>query len=472
MDRGLVRLSSSEVRAATRAGYMTAPAGKKASILGGMFSWVNGLRLGAAGFLAGGATSKAPVNSVSSETGQTVTPDIALTLSAVWSCVWLNARTMASLPLDLKRYKQSGAAALAVEETLYDLLRWKPNADQSSFDFWCGMWAQEQLWGTGYAEKIRNGGKVIALQPLLSRFMTAYVTDKGRLRFRYDEPTKPRDFAADDLFRVFTRSLDGIVGCSVLEFARNSLGIARSGELSAAKTFRKGLNASGFLATKVFLTEAQREMFRDSVDEFTGESEKAGGTMVLEGDTDYKQLSLKPLDAELLSSRQFSVEDVCRWFGVPPILIGHASAGQTMWGSGVEQIFSGWSRLALRPYTTACTQRIRTDLLTVAERIELYAEYDLDDLLAADSLARSQLYASLSQNGIKTRNELREKEGLGPMAGGEMLTVQSNLVPLDKLGQVTAPGAPSQPAEKFRNALLELLALDPGQPPNGKEKPP
>jgi HK97 family phage portal protein len=367
---------------------------------------------------------------------------------------------MASLPLDLKRYSVAGAGKFETGDPLYNVLRWRPNISMEAFTFWTAMWASEQLWGAGYAEIKRNGGKVVALQFLLPQYVTTYLTEKKQLRFRYDDPREPRDFAADQVFRVFTRSLDGLTGVSVIEFARNSFGLAQSGEIAASKTFKKGLNASGFVQTEKFLTEPQREMMRTSVDEFTGETDKAGGTMVLEGGFTYSQLSMKPLDAELLSSRQFSVEDVCRWFGVPPILIGHASGGQTMWGSGVEQIFSGWSRLSLRPYVTACTQSVRSQLILPEDRDALYAEYDLDDLLAADSIARSQLYSTLAQNGIKTRDELRALEGLGPMPGGDKLTVQSNLIPLDKLGEIVAGAGGSGGDQKLRNAFLDFLGID------------
>lgn len=471
IDRGLVRLSPHEVRTATRAGYLTAP-GRRSSFFGGMFSWFTGVRFGGLTFWPTGGNAKPPVNAATSTTGQTVSPETALTLSAVWACVWLNARTMASLPLELKRYSKNGAAGLATDHPLFRALRWKPNIDMAAVDFWTCMWASEQLWGTGYAKKIQSGGKTVALDFMLPQYVTAYQTEKKQLRFRYDDPRNPQDFAADQVFRVFTRSLDGLVGMSVIEAARNSLGAAQAGELAAAKVFKKGLNASGFITVEKFLNTTQRDQFRESIDEFAGDGEKAGGTMVLEGGTDYKQLSLKPLDAELLSSRQFSVEDVCRWFGVPPILIGHASAGQTMWGSGVEQIFSGWSRLSLRPYVTACTQHVQTDLLSAEDQVELFAEYDLDDLLAGDSQARAAFYSQLAQNGISTRNEIREREGLSRVDGGDELTVQSNLVPLSKLGQETAGGGGGDSAsQKFRNALIEFLGVIGEQQPERKDKP-
>lgn len=466
------RLKASEARAVIRAGMLTHPKAVRSSFFGGMFSWFPSIRFGALTFWPTGGNAKPPVNAATAATGQTVTPNSALTLSAVWACVFLNARTMASLPLELKRYPATGKGQgiLETSDPLYEVLRWRPNASMASVHFWTAMWASEQLWGAGFAEIKRNGGKVVALEFLLPQYMTTYQTEKKELRFRYDDPRDPRDFSADQIFRVFTRSLDGLTGLSVIEFARNSFGLAQSGEIAASKTFKKGLNASGFIKVDKFLTPAQRDDFRESIDEFTGESDKAGGTMVLEGGTDYKQLSMKPQEAELLMSRQFSVEDVCRWFGVPPILVGHAGEGQTMWGTGVEQIFAGWSRLSLRPFTTAGTQAVRQSLIAAKDRAELYAEYDLDDLLAADSISRAQLYSQLAQNGIKTRNELRDKEGDGPMPGGDQLTVQSNLVPLEKLGEVNAGGGGGSAAQKFRNALVEFLALETTAPPPPTDK--
>jgi HK97 family phage portal protein len=469
MSQNLVVLSPREIKEAKRAGYMVGGApGQKLGFFGSMFSNF-GTLFTARGAWFGGANSAPPVNLVQSESGQAISPETALTLSAVWSCVWLNARTLAALPLNLKRYEADGANELAEDVTLFKVLRWKSNYTSTAYNFWCALWANEQLWGTGYARKIKSAGQVVGLDLLLSQYMTPYMTAGGELRFSYTHPREPLDLPASDVFRVFTRSLDGIVGQSVISFARNSLGLARSGEYAASKTFAKGLNASGFVQADKFLTPPQREMIRTSVDEFTGQGPRSGGTMVLEGGFKYEQISMKPLDAELLASRQFSVEDVCRWFNVPPILIGHASAGQTMWGSGIEQILRGYVNLGLRNYTIAATQAIQSDLIRPGDAGELYAEYDFDELLAADSTARAQLYASLSQNGINTRNELRAREGLSPMPGGDVLTVQSNLLPLDQLGAALAAAGGSTSAQKFRDALIELIGT--AEQPGTKEKP-
>jgi HK97 family phage portal protein len=458
-----VRLKAAELEHVRRAGYQIVAARRKSSIFGSMFSWFPSITFGRPTFWPAAGESKAPVNAVNSNSGQIVTPASALTISAVWACTWLIARTIATLPLDLKAKQSNGAGKLALDSDLYEVLRYQPNELMTATDFWQMQLASLLIWGGGYSHKIRRpNGDVIALDPMRPEFTTVYKTQAGKVRYRYDDPLNPRDYAADEVFHLKDRTLDGLTGASVIEYGRHSMGLAQAAENSASKTFKKGLNASGFLKVDKFLTKPQREEFRASIEEFTGEGDKAGGTMVLEGPaSDYKQIALKPLDAELLSSRQFSVEDVCRWFNTPPIMIGHASAGQTMWGSGVEQIFSGWTRLCIRPYLTVISQAIRQQLLTPAQRATLYAEFDLDELMAADSAARASLYSTLVQNAIATRNECRDKEGLPPMEGGDILTVQSNLIPLEQLGQ-TEPGT-NAAAEQVKNALLTLLQIKPNE---------
>lgn len=464
-----VRVTERELKELRRAGYQVAT-NKKFAIFGSMFSWpgiVSALR---PGWWPAGGDSKPPVNAAASDAGQTVSQSSALRLSAVWACVWLNARVMASLPLNLMRYS-NGDGKPDLNNPLYTVLRWQPNQLVDAYNFWVSMYASDQLWGAGCAEKFESGGNTVALEFMLPQYITPYLQN-NQLRYRYDHPRNPKDLPASKVFRLMTRTLDGITGASVIEYGANAFGLAQSGELAASRTFKKGLNASGFIQVDKFLKEEQRTQFRASVDEFTGDGEKSGGTMVLEGGVTYSQLQMKPLDAQLLASRQFSVEDICRFFNVPPILVGHAAAGQTMWGSGVEQIFSGWLRLGLRPYITAAQQAIRSQLIAPADRVDLLAEFDLDDLLAPDSAARAALYATLSQNGVNTRNELREREGLGPMPGGDELTIQSNMMPLSQLGKDPAGGNGVTAEQKFRSALLDLLALEAPQSPPKSPPPP
>ena len=76
----------------------------------------------------------------------------------------------------------------------------------------------------------------------------------------------------------------------------------------------------------------------------------------------------------------------------------------------------------------------------LAERATVYAEFNLEGLLRADSAGRAALYSTLVQNGLADRDEIRAKENLPARGGGAAkLTVQSNLVPIDMLGQAAVP---------------------------------
>lgn len=461
-----VRLTPQEVRAAANAGYLPAamPARRKDGFFGGMFSLFPSLLSRVPTFWPQSGQSKGPVNASNATSGEMVTPASTLTLSAAWACTWLISRTIATIPLDLKRQGQNGRLALALDNDLYDILRWQPNDRMTASDFWQCLLASLQLWGNGYARKLkRTNGTLVGLDPLRPEWMTVYLQN-GRLRYRYDDPVEPRDFSAEEIWHLKDHTIDGMIGASVIEFARNSLGLAQSGEAAAGKTFKNGLNVSGFVLADKFLTKEQREVVRSSLSEFAASGEKTGGTMVLEGPfKDYKQLSLKPMDAELLASREFSVEDVCRWWGVPPVMIGHSS-NVTMWGSGLEQMVGGFTKFTLQPILTVIQHGVRMSLLTPSERQSLIAQHDLDSLLAADSQAMATLLSSLTQNGLLTRNEGREKLNLAPMDGGDELTVQSNLLPLERLGGQASGTPADELAKSLSNFVRAAMAAEDKKP--------
>lgn len=423
---------------------------KTAEFFGSFFDFGLGTRGGGFYPVAAGGQARPPINSARAGTGTVVTPQTALALSAVWSCVWLMSGVVSSLPFILNRRAENNIdyGAPAFDVPLYTVINTRPNQQMSAVSFWKFIVASEQLWGNGYALKTRNSqNQIIALDPLRPEYMVPYRQQIPNtnpkqyvIRYRYYSPLEDTDFSADDIFHWKDRTLDGLVGLSRIEYARHSMGIARAADDSTSETFKNGLRSGGFITSLKYLVKKNREELKDSLKQFVTGGPDSGGIMVLEGGLDFKPITMNPQDVALLASRQFSVEDICRWFQVPPVLIGHAAAGVTAWGSGIEQLMLGWGALSLRSYCQGLRQEIGRSLIAVKDSPSLYANIDLDDLLAADSAARSALYSTFAQNGVMTRNEIRCKQHLAPMPGGDELTVQSNLIPIDKLGN--APPAP------------------------------
>ena len=380
--------------------------------------------------------------------------DAALQLSTVWACVRLIAETISTLPLIMYERK-NGARVIATNHPLYLLIHDSPNADMTAVEFWEAVISQLCLWGNSYVLKAFNGaGKIVALTPLNPDLMgLPYREPSGAIIYPYSDPKLGRkEYTERDIWHVKGFGTDGICGLSPIRKGWRSMYSAGSVERAASNTFTNNMRVAGVVSVKEYLNKDQREQMKTKVLGAVFGDEKTGQLQLLEGGAEFKQLSLNPIDAQMLETRNFSVEDLCRWFSVPPSMIGHGTAVSN-WGTGREQIMLGFLTFALRPYLTRIEQGIKKSLMTPADRIRYYAEYSLEGLLRADTTTRAAFYSTMVQNGLKTRNEIRELENDPPMPGGDELTVQSNLIPLTLLGKIT------NTAQSAKSALLEWLGL-------------
>lgn len=377
---------------------------------------------------------------------KTVTPETAMQLAAAWSCIRLNARTIGSLPLKLYRRTDTLDRAPAEVHPLSRVISSTPNPDQTAMEFWEGMVVALCLRGNAYARIGRRGdGQVVALWPVSPDGVQVYRSASGERRYRVWNGSSTDDLAASEVFHLRGFGAGGDQGLSPLTYARQTLGTAMAMDEVAGSTFANGLQLSGFVEDQqgAKTTIEQRQSLVELFQKFAGSSQ-TGKVMPLPPGMTFKPLTMSPADAQLLESRRFAIEEICRWFGVMPILIGHSAQGQTMWGSGVEQIMLAWRTLGLGPELTRIEQAIGKQLL-MADAPNFYAEFIDEGLLRGDHAARAAFYASASQNGWMTRDEIRAKENMGPVPGGQQATVQSNLVPLDKLGELGGKPTPDTP---------------------------
>jgi HK97 family phage portal protein len=365
-----------------------------------------------------------------------VNAQTAMQLSAVWSCVRLLSETVATLPLSLYERDEKGGKQVARGNPLYTLLHDQPHANLSAVEYWETVVAHVALWGNHYSRIVRVRGRVVSLEPLNpDRMAEPRVNEAGELIYCYLGSRGEEILTEAEVFHVKGFGVTGTSGLSVVGMARQSMSLAMATEEAASKVFQNGMQPSGFIEAPMVLKTEQRKQFRESLEEFTG-SANTGKTLLLEAGMKYSPLSMNPEDAQMLETRAFNIEEICRWFRVPPWMIGHTE-NSTSWGTGLEQQMIAFLTFALRPYLTRIEQAVKRSLLSPAERLSLFAEFNLEGLLRADSQGRAALYSQMAQNGVYTRNEIRARENLPPIEGGDVLTVQSNLVSLDQLGVPT-----------------------------------
>jgi HK97 family phage portal protein len=399
-----------------------------------------------------------------SSAGKTVTLDSTLNLSTAWACIKLNAQAVSSLPGAMYEKGQNDSRE-QVDDDVAAVLADSPNEDQTPLEFWEGVVAWLMTSGNAYAEKTFNGTiqgtripRLSAVQPIMSTHCSPSRKPDGTLVYRVSDRGKTEELPRDKILHIkgFGQHLKNVdLGLSPIAAGVHSLGAAMASQDAAARTFANGMRPTGFFLFDQVLKADQRAQAQKVLVEPLRGSENAGGVGILEAGVKWQGVSLNPEDAQMLETRRFDVEEICRWFGVPPIIIGHAAEGQTMWGSGVEQILISWLTLGIDPICDRIEARIRKQLIRPTGNRRRYFEFNREALLQMDSKAKANFLSTMWNSGGMTRNEGRAKLNLPRSAdpNADKLTVQSAMVPLDKLGDA---GAGSQ----AKAALLAWLGLN------------
>lgn len=365
-----------------------------------------------------------------------VPPDAALQIAAVYSCVELLANTIGTLPLFV--YKDVGEGRVPARDSrLWFLLHERPNAWMTPSEFLSTMVVNRMLRGNAYARIERDaGGQPIALIPVSPDQMEVSIVEGGEV-YVYYQDGEVSAWAPENVLH-WKGMGNGFMGLSKLDFMRASLNEGIHAQENANTLFGKGSKPTGVLQTDSALNETQLKAL---MARFGAQmTSSTGGLLIADRGLKYTQMSLSPADAQLLETRKFSVEEICRWFGVPSVLVG--ANGVTTWGSGIEQITKGFHTYTIGPLCKQLEQALERRLIGITER-GITIEFKTDAFLRTDQSSRAAFYSQMAQNGVMSRNEIRKLENLPPVEGGDDLTAQSNLVPLGSLGKVPTASSPA-----------------------------
>ena len=384
--------------------------------------------------------------SIAHEEAPNIGVDGALQVSTVWACVTLLVETISSLPLVTYGNKPGGGREALKGTPLYDLFHDKPNRQQTAMQFWSSMILNLTLRGNAYARIARNAtGDVIALLPLTADQVNVIKPEDGSLIYEYSTEKTSLIYKEEDILHIFSMG-NGMVGMSPLDYMRASVGLAISAQDHTNKTFRKNARRPGILMSNSVLTPEQRVALKQNFGDITTGASKE--LYILEAQFKFDPLGMSPADIQLLESRQFAVQDLARWFGVPSVLINDNAESSSL-GSSVYEIIQAFYKLRLAPKLTTIEQAIHKRVLTAKQRAEgVTVEFNLDAFLRSSPSDRMEINAKAVQNGLRTRNECRAKDNLQPLDGGDVLTAQSNLLPMDKLGESLGAPVPADPIQQ------------------------
>jgi HK97 family phage portal protein len=349
-----------------------------------------------------------------------VTFDSALQLSSVWACVKLISETVSSLPLTVYKLTPTGRK-IDTNHPLTLLFNGKVNRYQTKIEFFETVLLNLLTSGNSYCYIQRiNNDRIVGLLPLMSADMTTTLLENGSIVYEYATDTGVNIYSETNIWHLKLMG-NGVIGLSPLAYQRNTLGIAQAAESAVTNIYKNGAKPSGVLSMDKFLTQEQRDLVRSKFYNLSAGSEER--LMVLEGGMKFDAISLSPQDIELLASRQFQISEICRWYGVPSVMINDTSSS-TVWGSGIEQIVSGFYKLTLRPLMEKIEASILINLMNPNDAQRHEVEFDFNALTRSDLKTRFDSYRVGIYGGFMTPNEARRLEGMPDEEGGDSLYMQ------------------------------------------------
>ena len=263
-----------------------------------------------------------------STSGKNVNERTAMQTTAVYSCVRILAEAVASLPIHVYRYTETGKERV-YDHPLYYLLHDEPNPEMTSFVFRETLMSHLLIWGNAYAQVIRDGsGRVLSLYPLLPDKMEVDRDEHGRLFYTYTRNTDENPnfseygrvrLKPEDVLHIPGLGFDGLVGYSPIAMAKNAVGMTLACEEYGASFFENGATPGGVLEHPGVLKDPAK--VRESWHSVYGGSKNAGKVAVLEEGMKYQQIGIPPEEAQFLETRKFQIDEIARLYRIPPHMV-------------------------------------------------------------------------------------------------------------------------------------------------------
>ncbi len=355
----------------------------------------------------------------------------ALALTAVYACVNLISGAIMSVPLECYRREPDGDLIKLEDDPLWWVLNEAFSARWAASAAWDYATKSLLLQGDAFIEIKRDPlGQVRALVPLHpSRVFPVATPDGERLVYAiYPEDTPSiagrqdyRVLDQDDVLHVPGFGFDGTRGLSVLRHAlRNAGGLGAAMQDYAGRFFANGARPDYTINSEKALSPDRIDELYSKLESYQG-FDKAHRPMVLTGGLKVTPIAMPLAEMQLLESRKFQIEEICRIYGVPPFMVGHTEK-TTSWGSGVESMGIGFVRYTLRPTLTRFETELNRKLFRQGRKC---IRFDTADLERADIKTMMEaIRVGLGRAGerpIITQNEGRRMMRLADMPGGDTL---------------------------------------------------
>jgi HK97 family phage portal protein len=385
------------------------------------------------------------------------------------------SEAIGKLPLKLLKYNEKNGVETARKHALYNILNARPNPYMTSTTFWSTVEYNRNHYGNAYVW-IQGAGENLKLWVLPSTAVTVWyddakiLPDQADIFYLYSARGKNYRFGSEEILHFKTsNTLDGLVGVSVQEQLKMTIG----GAVKSQKMLNK-MYASGFTAKAVL--QYTGNLNDDNVDAFVKGIEKyAKGGL---SDEDIKNIipipigsQLTPLNVKLgdnqfIEVKQYTALQIASAFGIKPYQIGDYT--KSSYSSAEAQQLSFYVDTLLY-ILKQYEEEISYKLLSRDEVTNGYHfKFNIDVIMRSDFKTKVETLSKATNGFLMTPNEARAKMDLPYVNEGDRLLGNGASIPVELTGSQYTQGATAEtPPEDPPGDESD----EPENNPNGEESP-
>lgn len=360
-----------------------------------------------------------------SRSGVSVNWKTAIEVATVLACVRVIANGVSQVPFRV--FQEVGAQKrIARDHPLFRLLYVAPNRWQTSFELRETIMFHALLTGNAYVWKGRVGSdrRIAALEPIEPQRVTVEKEDDGTIRYIVTADNKRTlALSADDVWHIKGPSWNNWAGMDAVKLARDAIGLSIATESAQASFHKGGARISGVLAMADKLSPDRFEFLSAWLNRHSEGGDRAGMPIILDNGARFSPMQMTGVDAQHLETRKHQIEEICRGFGVMPIMVGHADKTATY--ASAEQMFLAHVVHTLSPWYERLEQSADKNLFSDADIADgYYTKFTPNALMRGAAADRAAFYVSAlgttQQPGWMTKNEVRALEEMDPVDGGDV----------------------------------------------------
>lgn len=373
-----------------------------------------------------------------SASGIRVNEETAMRFSAVFGCIRVLSETLASMPIIMYKERQpgvkNGGKDRASDHPLYDILKNVPNPEMPAYTFKETAMVHITTSGNSYNQIIRSrGGDILELRILPWYAVTPERNmDTGNIKYWTNDRGKRVELNPDEMFHIPGLGFNGIIGFSPIRMAMEAVGLGLAAETFAANFYGKGTHLGGVLEHPGVLGEEAHKALKEDFEEKYAGLNNSHKIPILEEGMKFKELGIKPEEAQFIETRKFQIEEIARIYRVPLHLLQNLDKATN---NNIEHQSLEFVMYTMLPWFTRWEQYINFKLLRKKEREKGYhAEFLVNALLKGDTKSRAAMLHMMRQDGVINADQWRELENMNPQEGdyGKIYFINGNMKPVEE----------------------------------------